>query len=129
MNIVVPDSQLLPNDVEFPPLAASKFGWQQFLGLDEEELKERCWRSHCVVTLNTPLNADILNSMAKLELLIVANHDITLVDTKTAEKNNVTVFHIPDLEPAQFDLNNPQQAQQLCNTIVEIIDHYMQQGS
>ncbi len=127
MNIVIPDSQLLPSDVEFPPLTASKFGWQQFLGLDEDELKERCWRSHCVVTLNTSLNAEVLNSMLKLELLVVANHDISLVDTQTAEKNNVTIFHIPDLEPSKFDLNNPQQAQQLCNTVVDIIDNYMQQ--
>jgi len=29
MNVVIPDSQLLPTDVEFPPLAANKFGWQQ----------------------------------------------------------------------------------------------------
>lgn len=126
MNIVVPDSQLLPSDVEFPPLAANKFGWQQFLGLDREELKERCWRSHCVVTLNTPLDAELINSMAKLELLIIANADTNLVDIQTAEENNITVCQVPDLEPTQFDLNNQQQAQQLCNTVVGMIDHYMQ---
>ncbi len=126
MNIVVPDSQLLPSDIDFPPLAANKFGWQQFLGLDREELKERCWRSHCVVTLNTPLDAELINSMAKLELLVIANANTKLVDMQTAEKNNITVCQVPDLDPAQFDINNPQQAQQLCNTVVSIIDHYMQ---
>ncbi len=126
MNIVVPDSQLLPSGVEFPPLAANKFGWQQFLGLDREDLKERCWRSHCVVTLNTPLDAELINSMAKLELLIIANADASLVDVQAAETNNVSVCQVPDLDSAQFDLNNPQQAQQLCNTVVNMIDHYMQ---
>ena len=129
MNIVIPDSQFLPADVDFPPLAANKFGWQQFRGLDREELKERCWRSHCVITLKTPLDAELINSMAKLELLVVANHDIGLVDTQTAEQNNITVIHIPNLEPPRFDLNNPQQAQQLCDTVVNIIDHYMQQNN
>ncbi|MBN4080322.1 hypothetical protein JYT31_01525 [Beggiatoa alba] len=127
MNVVVIDSQHLPDDVEFPPLAAYKFGWQQFLGLDRADIKERCWRSHCVVTFNTFLDKELLNSMAKLELLILANHDAKLVDIQAAEKNNVSVCQIPDLDPAQFDLNNQTQAQHLCDTIVKLIDRYMEQ--
>ena len=127
MNVIVPDGHLLPELIEFPPLAARKFSWLQFLGLDRQELTDRCWRMHCVVTLNTPLDAELLNSMGNLELLIVANHDLSLIDVQAAEKNNVTVCQVPDLDPAQFDINNPEQAQQLCNTVVKLIDHYEQQ--
>lgn len=66
--------------------------------------------------------------MAKLELLTVANHDLSIVDVIAAENNNVTVCHVPDLDPLQFDINQPAQAQQLCNTIVSLIDHYEQQN-
>ena len=128
MNIVLPDCHVLPNNIDFPPLATNNFAWQQFLGLNEEELKEHCSRTHCVVTFNTPINADALDSMSKLELLVVANHDISLIDMQTVEKNNVSVISIPDLNPSQFDINNPQHAQQLCNTVVEVIDHYMLQS-
>ena len=48
------------------------------------------------------MDADVLNSMAKLELLIVANHDLSIVDVKAAENNNVTVYHVPDLDPLQL---------------------------
>lgn len=127
MNVIVPDGHLLPEDIEFPPLAAVKFSWLQFLGLNREEMEDRCWRMHCVVTLNTPLDAALLNTMGNLELLIVANHDLSLVDLQAAEKNNVTVCQVPDLNPSQFDIKNRDQAQQLCNTIVNLIDHYEQQ--
>jgi len=129
MNIVIPDCQQLPEGVDFPPLAANKFGWQQFLGLNREELKERCWRSHCVVTFNTHLDAETINSMSKLELLVIASPNVSLVDAEAAKKNNVTVCHIPDLDAAQFDINKAEDAQQLCNTVVKVIDHYMLQSA
>jgi len=127
MNVIVPDGHLLPENIEFPPLAAQKFSWLQFLGLNREEMEDRCWRMHCVVTLNTSIDAALLNTMNNLELIIVANHDLSLVDIKAAEKNNITVCHVPDLDSAQFDINNPEHAQTLCNTVVKLIDHYEQQ--
>ena len=39
MNISVPDGHLLPEDMQFPPLAARKFNCLQFLGLNREEQK------------------------------------------------------------------------------------------
>lgn len=47
-----------------------------------------------------------------------------VVDVVAAEKNHVTICHVPDLE--KFNINN---TQQLCNTIVSLIDHYELQNN
>ena len=129
MNVIIPDSHLLPNNVKFPPLVAEKIDWLQYPGLNRAELEEQCCRVHCLITLNTPFDDTLLNTMNNLELLIIANPDLDLVDVQAAEKNNVTICHIPNLEPANFDISNTEQAQQLCNTIVGLIDHYQLQKS
>ena len=54
IKVVVVDGAQLPAGVDFPPLDAAKYGWEQYPALTEEDIAERCWRADIVVALATP---------------------------------------------------------------------------
>ena len=120
MKVVVVDSARLGAEAEFPPLAADKFGWEQFPALDGEELAERCWRAHVVVTVATPLDAQAMERMTMLSLVVVAGEAAGHVDLDAARAAGVAVCHVPDADPA-----DPTKAQHICDEVVANIDAFM----
>ena len=68
VKVVVVDAAQLPAGVEFPPLEAEKYGWEQYPGLDGNDIAERCWRADIVVTLGAAIDSASLEKMHKLGL-------------------------------------------------------------
>ena len=120
MKVVVVDSERLGAEAEFPPLAAEKFAWEQFPALEAEELAERCWRAHAVVTVSTPLGAAEMKGMTMLSLIVVAGDSAAHVDLDAARAAKVAVCHVPGADPT-----DPAQAQRICGEVVANIDAFM----
>ena len=114
MNVAVLDAARLPPGVQFPPLKAAKYGWQEYPRLTEGEIAENCWRAHVILTLSTPLDAATLAALPMLKLVIEACDG--LVDLEAAAARGVAVARLPSgLEGGS-----------LCHEAVETIDAFLE---
>ncbi len=118
MNIVVLDKSRLPDGVEFPFLQATKYGWVERTQVEEEEIAEVAWRSHVVVTVETPIPSAILERLPLLQLVVVVgSYHQSLIDLEQAKARGVMVT---DTSPGEVD--SMAGAQVCCDRAVEIID-------
>lgn len=120
MNIVVLDHAQMAGEADYPMLSLDKYGWQQFLRLDDDEVEERCWRSDVVISSHTPVTADVINKAFKLKLIIAAGEDTSHIDLDAARARNIQVSHTPAMHP-----DNPNQCQAICDRIIEIIEAFL----
>lgn len=60
IKVVVVDAAQLPPGVEFPPLQARKYGWEQYPHSSHDELAERCRKVDVLVSLATPIKRKLL---------------------------------------------------------------------
>jgi hypothetical protein len=120
MNIVVIDAEALPQGVDFPLLDLDKYGWQQYLALEGDDLVERCWRSDIVISLKTDINAEALNGWHKLSLLIVPADGSVSVD-ESGLRDEITVARIPG------DLTSTANAEAWCAAAVDSIHTFLNQ--
>lgn len=113
MNITVLDNANFPESIEFPPLKAAKYGWQEYPQLTPEQIGENCWRTHIIITLGTALSAEVLANLPMLKLVIEGRAG--LVDLDAAVARGIPVSRMPDgLGCSHF-----------CQEAVETIDDFM----
>lgn len=122
VKIVVVGSVQLPFGVEFPPLEAPKYGWDQYPGLAGAELVERCWRAEIVVLLTSNIVVDraMLEKVPRLQLLITVGDAAGRLDQGAAYEQGVELLAFPDALASETG-----GAQELCSRIVRAIDHYL----
>jgi len=121
VKIVVVGSGQLPAGVEFPPLQASRYGWEQYPSLADAELVDRCWRAEIVVLLAPDIVVDraVLEKLSRLRLLVTVG-DPARLDQGAAGDQGVELLGFPDVLDS-----DPVRTQELCNRIVWAIDHYL----
>ncbi len=122
VKIVVVDRAQLPAGVEFPPLEASKYGWEEYPSLSEEDMPDRCWRADIVVCLSDRICIDrnMLEKMPRLKLLVMAAGPSNRLDQGAAREQGVELLAFPDGR-----VDDAAAAQELCNRIVAAINHYL----
>jgi phosphoglycerate dehydrogenase-like enzyme len=122
VKIVVVGSVLLPPDVEFPPLEAVKYGWEEYPSLAGEDLVDRCWRAQIVVLLSSNTNVDraMMEKMPRLQLLITVGDAAAQLDQAAAHDQGVELLAFSDTLGSDTAA-----AQDLCNRITQAIDHYL----
>ncbi len=120
IKVVVLNSGLLPAGVDFPPLDADKYGWEQYPQLQQEDIAERCWRADIVVSLESAIGVPELDKMVKIGLLICVGPACERVDQAAVAARGVELLAFPD---ANYD--SGAEAQDLCNRIAAAIDHYI----
>lgn len=115
MNIAVVDYARIAPDADFPLLKSTlEYRWSQYPALDARGVREDCWRAHVLVTVATPIDAETIAALPKLEYVIIAGADGTLVDAEAARARAIQVAHVPDaaaLAPSA-----------LCQTVVDMLD-------
>jgi|GEM_PF-350286 len=122
MNIVMVDSANLSGDTDFPDLNLPKYGWMQFLSLDEAELAERCWRADVIISTRTPIRAELIEGAFKLKLIIAAGEDVGHIDQGAAQTRGITLCNVPGLTG-----DNPQNTRQICCEVVNIINAWLEE--
>ena len=120
MNIVMLDSGQLSGEVDFPEVELDKFGWQQFVSLDDSEVEERCWRADIIISTNTPVTARVIDEAYKLRLIIAAGDDTGHIDYAAAKARNIKVMNV-----AGITGNDPHSTETICNKVVEQINHWL----
>jgi len=120
MNIVMLDSGQLTGEVDFPEVDLDKFGWQQFVSLDESEVEERCWRADIIISTNTPVTARVIDEAYKLRLIIAAGDKTDHIDHAAAEARKIEVMNVSGLTG-----DEPQHTEAICNQVVEQINHWL----
>jgi lactate dehydrogenase-like 2-hydroxyacid dehydrogenase len=120
IKVVVLDSRILPEGVDFPPLDADKYGWEQYPQLQEGEIAERCWRADIVVSLDTPIGSPQLEKMVKIGLLICAGPACDRIDQAALAGHGVELLAFPDAR-----LDEKAEAQDLCDRVAAAINHYV----
>ncbi|MDH5485434.1 MAG: hypothetical protein OEY43_09400, partial [Gammaproteobacteria bacterium] len=84
MHIVVVDAQNIAGDVDFPMLELDKFGWEQFCGLDSDEVSQRCWRADIIISATTPIDKKVIDEAFKLKLIVSASDSFEGIDIEAA---------------------------------------------
>ena len=120
IKVVVVDGAQLPAGVDFPPLEAAKYGWEQYPALDDDDIAERCWRADIVVALATAIELTTLEKMPRLKLLVVTGEAGGRVDRDALAEYGVELLTFPSAECKQAA-----EAQDLCNRIAQAIDQYI----
>jgi len=120
MNIVMLDSGQLTGEVDFPEVDLDKFGWQQFVSLDDSEVEDRCWRADIIISTNTPVTAKVINEAYKLRLIIAAGETTEHIDHAAAKARNIEVMNVSGLTG-----NDPHSTETICNKVVEQINHWL----
>ena len=121
MNIVMVDSGQLVGDVDFPEVNLQKYGWLQFVELDEKEVEERCWRADVIISTNTPVTAQLINETYKLQLIIAAGDNTNHIDMEAAKARDISVLNVPGLTG-----DNAESTQLICNQVVEHINQWLE---
>lgn len=124
MNIVMVDSGQLTGDVDFPEVNIVKYGWLQFVELDENEVEERCWRADVVISANTPITAQIIKEAYKLQLIIAAGDSTDHIDKDAADARDIKILNVPGLTA-----DNAESTQAICNQVVEHINKWLEDQS
>jgi hypothetical protein len=124
IKIVVVDAGQLAKGVGFPPLEIPEYGWEDYPGLDAGGIEERCWRADVVVALSSAISGELLKKMHRLSLLVTAGEACRRLDQAAALEQGVELLAFPDADCAQVE-----DAQDLCNRIVQAIDHYVASGA
>ena len=122
MNIVMVDSGQLVGDADFPEVNIIKYGWLQFVELDEKEDEERCWRADVVISTNTPITAQLIKESYKLQLIIAAGDNTDHIDKEAAKERGIIVLNVPGLTG-----DNAKSTQLICNQVVEHINLWLEQ--
>jgi phosphoglycerate dehydrogenase-like enzyme len=120
IKVVVVDRAKLPEGVEFPPLQASKYGWEEYPSLDCEALAERCWKADVLVSLGTPIRRELMEKLHRLKFVITAGNAIEELDEAAARERSVELLAFPDAS-----YGDPGEARDLCERITMAIDHYI----
>lgn len=121
MNIVMVDSGQLVGDADFPEVNINKYGWLQFVELDEKEAEERCWRADVVISTNTPITAQLIKESYKLQLIIAAGDNTDHIDKETAKERGIIVLNVPGITG-----DNAKNTQLICNKVVEHINLWLE---
>ena len=121
MNVVVIDSGNLAGEFDFPMLNLNKFGWEQYLVLDDDELEQRCWRTDVIVSASTPIDHNLIEKSFKLRLIVAASESTDHIDLKAAKKRGIKVCNTPGLLP-----DNAATIQQLCDEVVNSINAFLE---
>ena len=119
MNVVVVDSGVL-GDADFPMLDLNKFGWEQYVKLEGEDVEERCWRADIIVSVSTPINQAIIDKAFKLKLIVAAGDSVNHIDLAAARAREITVCNLPGLRA-----DNASDGQQICDQVVDTINAYL----
>ena len=121
MNVVVVDSGNLTGEFDFPMLNLNKFGWEQYLALDDDdELEQRCWRTDVIVSASTPIDRKLIEKSFKLKLIVTAGESTDHIDLEAARERGIKVCNTPGLLP-----DNSATTQQLCNEVVNVINAFI----
>jgi len=112
INVVVVDGGKLPEGVEFPPLEAAKYGWEQYLQLENDDIAERCWRADILVALSSAIIRANLVKMPRLKLLITAGEACRRLDQAAAQQQGVEFLAFPHAEYGEAG-----KAQDICDRI------------
>ncbi|TCK17195.1 hypothetical protein DFR30_0416 [Thiogranum longum] len=123
IEIVVVDAGQLAKGVEFPPLKIPKYSWEEYPGLDAEGIEERCWRTDVVVVMASAISGELLKKMHRLSLLITVGEACHRLDQAAALEQGVELLAFLDA-----DGSNEEDAQDLCDRIVQAIEHYVANG-
>ena len=118
VKIAAVGSAQLPSGTEFPPLEATKYGWEQYCSLPAD----RCWRAEIVVLLWSDRRVDrpIMEELPRLRLLIAVGDAAAQLDQAAARDRGVELLVFPEALGSDAVA-----AQDLCNCITQAIDHYL----
>lgn len=120
MHIVVIDSSKLAGEADFPMLDIPKYGWQQFVQLEEAEIADRCWRSDVIISVATPVTREVIDKAHKLQLIIAAGDNTSHIDLDAARQRGITVCNAPGLHP-----DNTAHCQTICNQVINNINAWL----
>jgi lactate dehydrogenase-like 2-hydroxyacid dehydrogenase len=120
IKVVVVDGAQLPAGVDFPPLEAAKYGWEQYPALADDDIAERCWRAAIVVALATAIDLTALEKMPRLKLLILAGEAWDGVNHDALEEYGVSLLTFPALH-----CGHSAEAEHLCQHILQAMDRYL----
>ena len=120
MNIIAIDCGRLAGETEFPEIDCPKYGWVQYPELPQDQVKERCWRSDIIITVNTPVDRAVIEQALKLKLIAVAGESYDHVDLTAAAERGIQVCNVPGL-----NLNDPDATPLICEQVVENINAFL----
>ena len=117
---VVVDGAQLPAGVDFPPLDAANYGWEQYPALTEEDISERCWRADIVVALATPIEQTTVEKMPRLKLLIAAGEACRHLQQDALQQYGVELLTFPSAQ-----CRESAEAEGLCGRISQAVDQFI----
>ncbi|MCW9056871.1 MAG: hypothetical protein OQK47_09665 [Gammaproteobacteria bacterium] len=120
MNVVMIDSHNLAGEADFPEIDLDKFGWQQYLHLQQDEVEERCWRADIIITAAMPVDQTVIDGAFKLKLIVAAGRDYEHIDLQAADKRGIKVCYVPKL-----DCNDSNSTDKICCQVVENINAFI----
>lgn len=121
MNVIMVDAGKLAGEADFPMINLNKFGWQQFIQLDEDEVIERCWRSDIIISAGTPINKQVIDKSFKLQLIVAAGDAYNHIDLDAAAQRGIKVCNTPGLTPS-----NAADTDKLCQQVIDNINAFIE---
>lgn len=120
MNVVMIDSANLAGEADFPMIDLDKFGWQQYLQLEQNEVEERCWRSDVIVSAATTVDRAVIDKAFKLKLIVAAGKRYDHIDIKAAAERGIKVCHVPGL-----DHSDKNSTDKICSQVIDNINAFI----
>jgi len=120
MKVVMIDAANMPGEAWFPSLNLTKYGWEQYLTIEEDDIEKVVWRCDCIVAAKDPVDKAMLDKSFKLQLIVAAGDSTDHIDLVEAEKRGISVCNVPGRDPS-----NIEDDKKICREVVSAINAHL----
>ncbi|MCW8825448.1 MAG: hypothetical protein OQK78_03390 [Gammaproteobacteria bacterium] len=120
MKVVMIDAANMPGEAWFPSLNLRKYGWEQYLTIEDEDIEKVVWRCDCIVAAKDPVNRAMLDQAFKIQLIVAAGDSTDHIDLEAAKERGIKVCHVPGRDHANIDDDK-----KICREVVSAINAFI----
>lgn len=122
MKVVMIDAANMPGEAWFPNLNLTKFGWEQYLTIEPDDIEKVVWRCDVIVAASDAVNRAMLDLAFKVRLIVAAGDSTDHIDLEAAKERGIVVCNVPGRDPS-----NIEDDKKICREVVSAINAFIKE--
>lgn len=120
MKVVMIDAANMPGEAWFPSLNLTKYGWEQYLIIEPDDIEKVVWRCDVIVAASDAVNKAMLDKAFKIQMIVAAGDSTDHIDLEAAKARGITVCNVPGRDPS-----NIEDDKKICREVVSAINKFI----
>ena len=116
------DAANMPGEAWFPNLNLTKYGWEQYLTIEADDIEKVVWRCDVIVAASDAVNRAMLDKAFKVRLIVAAGDSTDHIDLEAAKERGIVVCNVPGR-----DHSNIEDDKKICREVVSAINAFIKE--